>query len=256
MTHVACIVAVAPVRAAASHRSEMVSQLLFGEFAEVLEETKDFTLVKGLYDGYEGWVQSSQLTEVDASLTVTQPVLYTTNISDVLEMNGTVVPLSLATPIYAATEKFSLSTYNTLYMGSNGRTAPFSCSQEELAALAHSYLNVPYLWGGRGSFGIDCSGFTQQVYKMAGYKLLRDASQQATQGKVIDFLQEAQCGDLAFFDNEEGRITHVGLMLNNEKIIHASGRVRIDNIDNQGIVNTDTGLRTHKLRFIRRYQRP
>lgn len=250
MTHVACIVAAAPVRAAASHRSEMVNQLLLGEFAQVIENTKDFTKIRGLYDGYEGWIQSSQLCEIDAATAASQPIRYTTSVTDVMEMNGVLVRLSFATPVYA--EAKQLAKYTFSYMGSNGSMPPFTFNPDTLAANARAYLNTPYLWGGRSSFGIDCSGFTQQVYKLAGIHLLRDASQQATQGEVVGFLQEARCGDLAFFDNEEGKITHVGILLNSDEIIHASGRVRIDKIDNEGIVNGDTGERTHRLRIIKR----
>ena len=114
------------------------------------------------------------------------------------------------------------------------------------------YLNTPYLWGGKSTLGIDCSGFTQQVYKLLGIKLMRDASEQAEQGVIIDFLQEVKSGDLAFFDNEDGRITHVGILLDSETIIHASGRVRIDKIDTAGIMSSDTGDRTHHLRIIKR----
>jgi cell wall-associated NlpC family hydrolase len=252
MPHVACIVAAAPVRATASHRTEIVSQLLLGEFAEVIDVAKDFTQIRGLYDGYEGWVQSSQLCEVTDATAALQPALYTTSHTDTMEMNGTLVRLSLATPVYHNTETVLLGKYKMQYRGGGGNTAAFGYTEEELVAIAKSYLNVSYLWGGRSSFGIDCSGFTQQVFKLAGHALLRDASQQATQGEVVGFLQEVTCGDLAFFDNEEGRITHVGILLNTEEIIHAYGRVRIDKIDNQGIVNTDTGARTHQLRLIKR----
>lgn len=101
-------------------------------------------------------------------------------------------------------------------------------------------------------FGVDCSGFCQMVYRFCNVHLLRDAYQQATQGEVVGFLQEARCGDLAFFDNEEGRITHVGILLNDNEIIHSSVKVRIDSIDNMGIINRDTRQRTHKLRIIKR----
>ncbi len=106
--------------------------------------------------------------------------------------------------------------------------------------------------GRKTVFGTDCSGFTQTVYKILGIPLLRDAYQQAAQGETVSLLQEVRPGDLAFFDNPEGRITHVGIMLDEQRIIHASGKVRIDPIDNQGIVNADTGERTHQLRLIKR----
>jgi cell wall-associated NlpC family hydrolase len=114
-------------------------------------------------------------------------------------------------------------------------------------------LNSTYLWGGRSVFGIDCSGFTQSVFKFLNVHLLRDAQQQATQGELVAFLQQAHCGDLAFFDDGEGHIIHVGILLNAHEIIHAAGKVRIDKIDNQGIIEADTGQRTQRLRIIKRY---
>jgi hypothetical protein len=117
---------------------------------------------------------------------------------------------------------------------------------------AMTFLKSPYLWGGKTPFGIDCSGFTQQVFRMCGIHLQRDAYQQATQGAVIENLSEAQPGDLAFFDNEKNRITHVGIILETNKIIHASGEVRIDKLDTQGIWNKDRNTYTHKLRNIQR----
>ena len=121
-----------------------------------------------------------------------------------------------------------------------------------MADSAYTFINAPYLWGGRSPLGIDCSGFTQVVYKLAGQKLQRDAYQQADQGITLGFIEEAEAGDLAFFDNDEGKIIHVGILLGQGKIIHASGKVRIDRIDHQGIFNEETGKYSHKLRIIKR----
>lgn len=182
----------------------MVSQLLQNETGEVLETEKQFTKIRCLYDGYEGWVANNQFIPAE------QP-------TDEIPSSG-----------------------------------PFGITS--IRSLAMQYLDVPYLWGGKSKWGIDCSGFCQQVFKHLGIKLPRDAYQQAETGEVVGFLLEAQTGDLAFFDNEEGKITHVGIMLGPNDIIHASGKVRIDKIDNQGIINSDTNQRTHKLRIIKRYR--
>ncbi len=122
----------------------------------------------------------------------------------------------------------------------------------QLPAFAMSFLNMPYLWGGRSPAGIDCSGFTNIVYKLAGIRLRRDAWQQSEQGILINFIDEARPGDLAFFQNEEGKIIHVGIILQQQKIIHASGRVRIDTIDHYGIYDEELKKYTHQLRLIRR----
>tara|TARA_R100001480_G_scaffold124070_2_gene122503 strand:- start:76 stop:594 length:519 start_codon:yes stop_codon:yes gene_type:complete len=124
--------------------------------------------------------------------------------------------------------------------------------KEHIIETALIYLNTPYLWGGKTPFGIDCSGFTQMVYKLNGYKLKRDASEQATQGEALSFIEESEPGDLAFFDNNEGAITHVGIIMKDNYIIHAHGKVRIDRIDHSGIFNYDVRAHTHKLRVIKR----
>ena len=125
-------------------------------------------------------------------------------------------------------------------------------AKENILNAAFMYLHAPYLWGGKTPFGIDCSGFTQMVYKLNGYKLPRDASQQALQGEALSFIEESEPGDLAFFDNEEGSIIHVGIIMENNYIIHASGKVRIDRLDHLGIYNPETNKHTHKLRVIKK----
>ena len=124
--------------------------------------------------------------------------------------------------------------------------------KSDLITTAYQYLNAPYLWGGKTPFGIDCSGFTQMVYKLNGYHLLRDASQQAGQGDALSFIEESEPGDLAFFDNDEGKIIHVGIMMENNYIIHASGKVRIDRLDHLGIYNAEQNRHTHRLRVIKK----
>jgi cell wall-associated NlpC family hydrolase len=129
---------------------------------------------------------------------------------------------------------------------------PQECEREKVLEMAMMYLHSPYNWGGRSPFGIDCSGFTQMTYKLAGVQLLRDASQQATQGETISFISDAKPGDLLFFDDDEGMITHTGILLPENRVIHASGKVRIDNIDHQGIYDPRKGKYTHPLRMIKK----
>lgn len=249
----ATIVSIAPMRKEASHRSEMVSQLLMGECVEVLETDKDFFYVKCLYDGYEGWCQQSQLTEVDDhfynnnhKMLVAEPITQATcNDKSIFLVGGSFVGCFKddALRIGNSVIRFTETPYHFNEINES----------VDIYEVFKPYVNTPYLWGGKSIFGIDCSGFTQQVFKMLDVVLPRDAYQQATLGENVGFLQEAQLGDLAFFDNEEGKITHVGIILNDAHIIHASGKVRIDKIDNMGIVNTETNKRTHQLRIIKRF---
>jgi cell wall-associated NlpC family hydrolase len=237
------------MRKDASHRSEQVSQLLFGEAAEILEEGKEFIHIKALYDGYEGWCAKSQLADIEDKAAF-NAVTYIDNTRSTALLNNTPVPLAIATPVF---QQVSFGNYTIAFEESVlQQTQQALPATEQIKQLAYQYLNTPYLWGGKSNFGIDCSGFTQQVFKMAGRHLLRDAYQQATQGEVVGFLQEVQCGDLAYFDNEDGRITHVGILLDSQTIIHSSGYVRVDKIDTQGIIHSVTGRRTHKLRIIKR----
>ena len=245
-----CSVAVCPLRSDPSHRGEMVSQLLFGEAAEILDITKDFTKIRCLYDDYIGWAQTSQVVRVDRAIALRKPSAYTFRRNATVVINGTEMYVPVGTPVF---EEAGFANYSIQYTEEETLSFEPSFYTEDVVKMAALlYKNVPYLWGGKSSFGIDCSGFVQQVTKLFGKPLLRDAHQQALQGEVVHFLQEAQCGDLAFFDNEEGRIVHVGILFNSSEIIHASGKVRVDDIDSFGILNRDTGQRTHKLRVIKR----
>ena len=144
-----------------------------------------------------------------------------------------------------------LSAQSLLHHNFDGETLIGQKKKNQLIETALLYLNTHYIWGGKTPFGIDCSGFTQMVYRLNGYKLLRDASQQATQGDALSFIEESSPGDLAFFDNNEGDIIHVGIIMENHYIIHAHGKVRIDRLDHSGIYNVDTKTHSHKLRVIK-----
>ncbi len=248
---VVCVVPVSPMRRESTHRAEMVSELLFGEYAEVLEKTKDFTRIRGLYDGYEGWCQSNQLAAVDNISTTGNSL--SAEWASVIDCNGQPMHISLGTPLDILNDgKAQIGTNQFAYTGKTLDPSQASFNTEALTGIAMQYLNTPYLWGGRSVFGIDCSGFAQQVFRFFDQPLPRDAYQQVDKGEVVGFLAEARKGDLAYFDNEEGRITHVGILLGPDTIIHASGKVRIDKIDSMGIMNVETGERTHKLRIIKR----
>ncbi|MEX8548110.1 MAG: NlpC/P60 family protein [Mucilaginibacter sp.] len=245
--------AIVPLRDAPMHKAQQVSQLLFGEGFEVLETQGDWLQIQTENDEYLGWIQAIQSVFLNAETyqqnqekpfqLTTEPVTIVRKIAD-----GSLLYLPAGSRI-AGVEQNQFSIGNTTFE----LLHQFLPGKNSIINYAYSYLNTPYLWGGRTHFGIDCSGFAQVVYRQQGIQLKRDAWQQAEQGKAVDFLQSTLPGDLAFFDNEEGRIVHVGMMLNNEQIIHASGNVKIDRIDNQGIYSAEQKKYTHHLRIIKRF---
>jgi gamma-D-glutamyl-L-lysine dipeptidyl-peptidase len=254
MMYLVCCVPASPLRAQASHRSEMVSQVLFGEAVQVLEQGEDkWVRVRCLYDGYEGWITTLVFTEIPGP-TAQSETHIAADWDNEVHFNGQPMRIPFGSDLRGLQNgNAEWGKYSWSFKGNHLDPKYTRPNEKNLRKLTNLFLNTGYLWGGRSTFGIDCSGFAQLVYKSFGIPLLRDASQQAGQGEAIGFLQEAVCGDLAFFDNAEGKIIHVGILFNDHEIIHASGKVRIDKIDNQGIINVDTGERSHKLRIIKRY---
>lgn len=219
------------MRAENSEKAEMVSQILYGETCKILETEGNFSKIKMDFDGYEGWVNSSvlkkQKTEVSKNL-VTQ----TFGVFDLPEGRSL---LSMGSEVEFETE--NLVDKNNI--------------RESLVETAKKFLNVPFLWGGRSFFGVDDSGFVQLIYKIHGINLPRDPEHQALLGNSRDFVEESEAGDLAFFEDAEGNIVHVGLVLSPFEIIHANGKVRVDSLDFSGIYNAEQNKHTHKLRFVK-----
>ena len=236
-----------------SDRSEIVSQVLFGEHFEVLEQKAQWTRIKLQYDGYEGWIDTKQFQPISASeydqLSADPIILNGDLIEYVTAANDLLMPI----PLGASLSFLNHTDINIQNFDFEGLRISGMKPKSAIIHTAFLYMNAPYLWGGKTPFGLDCSGFTQMAYKLNGYKLLRDASQQATQGEALSFIEESEPGDLAFFDNEDGRITHVGIIMDDNYIIHASGKVRIDRLDHLGIYNAETNRHTHKLRVIKKY---
>jgi len=262
-----CLQSVVPVRVDHSHMSEMLTQVLFGELYRIIESEEHWIRIQLAYDNYEGWIHQKQsfsldeeeflrLIHVDTSVSIDLVQLLSN------ETRSSITPILLGSSLPGITdEKFSIAKQTFIFEGLKSNPLNFDTpgptqnrqnAKQTLIDDALLYFNAPYLWGGRTPFGIDCSGLTQMVYKLKKIKLLRDVVQQAKQGEPINFIAESEPGDLAFFDDEEGNITHVGLLINKEQILHASGHVRIDKIDHEGIFNEEEKRYTYKLRMIKR----
>ena len=250
-----CDLAVVPVRTEPADRAEMSTQLLFGDLAEVLEQSGSWYFIRNFYDDYEGWIDVKQLKLLNEDeyrkLAGAEIFVNHQFYGDMVRIEGRSIRLPAGCSFYNLKGRVMLVDDQQYVL--EGKASPFKFTDtHHLIETALAYLSCPYLWGGKTYLGLDCSGFTQVIYKQHGIKLMRDAIQQSTQGDLISFLSDGQPGDLAFFDNEEGRIVHVGILLEGQKILHCSGKVRIDNIDHQGIFNKELNRYTHNLRLIRR----
>lgn len=238
---------IVPVRNIPADTAEMVTQLLYGESFKILEERGKWSRIRNAFDSSEGWVSNRQLIKIDEgtflSLQDAAPIYSSDLIEFITEEEGNL----MAIPIGSILNYASLHNYTF-----EGNILSGVGDRKTLIETALLYLNTPYLWGGKTPFGIDSSGFTQMVYRLNGYNLLRNSAQQATQGEALSFIEESEPGDLAFFDDAEGVITHVGIIMTDNYIIHADGKVRIDRLDHSGIFNTELRKHTHQLRVIKK----
>ena len=249
-----CLMSVVACRQQPSSTSEMVTQLLFGETYIITEEQEDWIFIHTTFDNYPCWISRKQHQYLsDKEFNQFTNSTLNTELVQVITCagNNSVFPITIGASLPQYHHgKLSIAHQDYLFDGATTQwNAPKTV--EEIKQTAYVFLNAPYLWGGRSPFGIDCSGFTQLVFKLNGYKIPRDASQQVELGSALSFVEEAQVGDLAFFDNEQGAITHVGLVLENQHIIHASGSVRVDKFDHYGIFHSDNKKYSHSLRVIK-----
>ena len=252
----ACILSIIPVRSNPSEQGEMVTQLLFGELYAVIEKSGDWLKIRIIDDNYEGWIAGKQFFPVGNEEFENLQKKGVQFLKDVVNIvtddSGKMFPVVMGSSFRNVTNGMFLIGDKKFEISGNLSQINVIANRNTIIENALVYLNSPYLWGGKSPFGIDCSGFTQIVFKISGINLLRDALQQASMGETLNLLDEAQPGDLVFFNNSEGIIVHTGIYLGQNKIIHASGKVRIDAIDHQGIYNKDIGAYTHSLRLIKK----
>ena len=229
------------------HESELVSQLLYGDCFKILSSKNEWLQIKTLNDSYVGWINDKQVNEIskiNAEKITFDDKIFSTRLIDYIETDeNKLSSIVLGSNIGACK-----------YLGHkyDGPKTKKTKTKPNLTKVASMYLNSPYLWGGKTPFGIDCSGLTQMIYRINGYKIPRDASQQSEFGETLSFIEESEPGDLAFFDDKEGKIIHVGMLLENNYILHAHGNVRIDRIDQTGIFNQEKQKHSHKLRIIKK----
>lgn len=247
---------VIPMRGEASHKSEMVSQLLFGEHYKVIEYSADneWVHIENHFDTYKGWIPSNQHnniteeyfeqineSEYKICLDISSTILYQK--SPVNIVMGSIIPIS-------TNELFKME--EQLAFGGESKSVLVKREFEFIKTVGMKLLNTPYLWGGRSPYGIDCSGFVQLIFKVGGYRLARDSKDQALQGAEIQKFEEAAPGDLVFFSNDKGKVDHVAMLLEGDQVIHSSGKVRIDTISGEGIHHAETNQITHSNPSIRR----
>lgn len=253
MATAVCFLSMIPVRSEPSGKSAMVNQLLFGDRVTLLDTVDDWYKIASLHDNYVGWCESNQLIALTDETGDELPHKLINDITATFENNNKNITLAYGSIVTVKGNDYIINKLPyRLVHGHLSEPLPFNGTN--ILSEAQKFIGAPYLWGGRSPFGIDCSGLIQITFKMVGMNMPRDAWQQAEySGDFIDLIDEAQAGDVAFFDNDEGVIKHTGIITAQGTIIHASGQVRVDPIDHQGIFNKELGKYTHKLRLIKRF---
>lgn len=255
-----CHLAQAPLRDTISHSSEMISQVLFGDLVELKDKYQNWHKVETLFDGYEGWLDEKQflpLTQEDyEACKADRSLVFSSGFVSEVERNTDHavfrIGMGCRLPLFHE-GSFKIGNLEYSYKSPIWEVPDtVESKRKTILERGNLLLNTPYLWGGKSAFGLDCSGFTQLVFRTCGIALLRDASRQAGQGSLINLIDEAQAGDLLFFDDENEQIVHVGIYTGNGHILHASGSVRIDPVDHEGIYRQEIGTYSHHLRLIRR----
>lgn len=249
MKYGVCTLGIVPLREEASDKSQLETQMLYGDLFKILEVRKKWTKIRLERDQYVAWVDNNQYKAISS-----EDFNYLKNLPKVLSEDVLSYVVLADNTLQLVPFGCNLAVCDYLNHRFEGRAKEineYSGSHENIVDTALIFRNAPYLWGGKTHFGIDCSGFTQTIYAQNGINIPRNASQQALVGETLSFIEESNPGDLAFFDNEEGNIVHVGIILADNYIIHAHGKVRIDRIDQYGIFNTEKKEHTHKLRIIK-----
>ncbi|MCF8381810.1 MAG: C40 family peptidase [Bacteroidales bacterium] len=250
-----CLQNYSPLRAEPSEKSEMLSQILYGELIKIIESNKStgFSKVILLYDDYEGWVDTKTIVSIDEDTynrmsQLEEYVLPDINNRITLNNNS---HLNIGAGSSLRLKKNIIIYPENVLSLENGINKNKGNNRDQVVQSALKWINIPYLWGGRSSCGADSPGFVQNIFKQVGIKLPRDSTQQAITGKSIDFHASLRPGDLAFFDNSDGIIVHVGIMLDPFRIIHSSGIIKVDRMDHQGIFSEAKVKYTHNLRLLK-----
>ena len=254
-----CALSAVPIRAEPNDRTELVTQLMFGECYQILLTQDSWVQVQLAADGYMGWMDTKQHTPVSAEYYEAWCAQDHPRVLDVVQAVSdatTKLPLTLGCrlPFFDGLN-LRLGERQYFFNGTatNPTAAPDTARQALLLRkMALLHLKAPYVWGGKSIFGLDCSGLCQQLYGLVGIQLPRDARQQIDHGRPVHFVAQARPGDLAFFDNAEGRIVHVGMVMDEGHILHAHGEVRLDPLDHNGIFNRERQRYSHKLRLLKR----